>query len=94
MYQIAEAFHVTIPSIRGLLVRRGVELRVVVHTLRHEAFDSLTTEAKYWLGFLFADGTVSFRFPLSPTVGVALAERWPVDRAATQTPERLLDPTI
>ncbi|MFG1838289.1 hypothetical protein ACGFH8_07615 [Micromonospora sp. NPDC049175] len=60
---------------RGLLVRRGVAIRRVVHTLRHEAFDLLTPEACYWLGFLFADGCVTYRAGHLPQISVGLAQR-------------------
>ncbi|MCG5464032.1 hypothetical protein MED01_002195 [Micromonospora sp. MED01] len=60
---------------RGLLVRRGVALRRTVHTLRHDAFDLLTPEACYWLGFLFADGCVTYRTGHLPQVSVGLARR-------------------
>jgi hypothetical protein len=51
----------------------GVTLRF--HTLWHEAFDNLSPDAAYWIGFLFADGNVHFRAGYMPTVGVGLAAR-------------------
>ncbi|MFG3422219.1 hypothetical protein [Micromonospora sp. NPDC048063] len=76
--QLATAYGITEPSVRGLVLRRGVPLRRVVHTLRHDAFDELTPDACYWIGFLFADGSISYRRNHIPQISVGLAER---DRA-------------
>lgn len=73
--EVAKNFAITEPGMRGLLVRRGVELRRTVHTLRHDAFDVLTPEACYWLGFLFADGCVTYREGHLPQISVGLAQR-------------------
>lgn len=75
LLQLANAYGVTEPSIRGLLVRRKVPLRKVVHTLREDAFDRLTPEACYWIGFLFADGSVCYRQGHKPQISVGLAAR-------------------
>lgn len=72
--QVASAYGVTEPSIRGLVMRRGVH-RKIVHTLRHDAFDTLTPEGLYWIGFIFADGSISMRQGYLPTLSVNLAER-------------------
>ncbi|RKN46303.1 hypothetical protein [Micromonospora endolithica] len=72
---VAKMFGLTEPGMRGLLIRRGVVLRKVVHTLRHDAFDSLTPDACYWLGFLFADGCVTYRAGHLPQISVGLAAR-------------------
>ncbi|MEU8011995.1 hypothetical protein AB0B74_05250 [Micromonospora parva] len=73
--EVAKKFGFTEPGMRGLLVRRGVVLRKTVHTLRHDAFDLLTPEACYWLGFLFADGCVTYRAGHLPQISVGLAQR-------------------
>ncbi|MER7587201.1 hypothetical protein ABTW72_06660 [Micromonospora sp. NPDC127501] len=73
--EVAKNFGFTEPGMRGLLVRRGVVLRRTVHTLRHDAFDLLTPEACYWLGFLFADGCVTYRTGHLPQISVGLAQR-------------------
>lgn len=75
MAELAAAYGVTEPSVRGLLVRRGVVLRRTIHTLRDDAFDHLTPIACYWIGFLFADGSVSYRQGYMPQVSVGLAQR-------------------
>ncbi|SCE70405.1 Sigma-70, region 4 [Micromonospora haikouensis] len=72
---IAAAFGVSEPAVRGLLVRRNVLLRKVVHALRHDAFDYLNPDACYWIGFIFADGSVGYRPGYLPQVSVGLAER-------------------
>ncbi|MEW1584188.1 hypothetical protein AB0283_01890 [Micromonospora vinacea] len=73
--EVAKNFGLTEPGMRGLLIRRGAVLRRTVHTLRHDAFDLLTSEACYWLGFLFADGCVTYRAGHLPQISVGLAQR-------------------
>ncbi|MGK5737738.1 hypothetical protein [Micromonospora sp. URMC 103] len=73
--QLSTVYEVTEPAVRGLLLRRGVALRRVIRTLRHDAFDRLTPDACYWIGFLFADGCISYRPGHIPQISVALAER-------------------
>ncbi|MGW6497876.1 hypothetical protein [Nonomuraea angiospora] len=72
--RIAAAFKVSDMAILGVLRRRGVAIRGK-HSLREDAFDDLTADAAYWIGFLFADGTVHFREGLKPQIGVALSKR-------------------
>jgi hypothetical protein len=62
--ELATEFHVTPTTISHLLTVNNVPRRSLsrVHTLRHydiTPFHELTSEALYWLGFLFADGTIS-----------------------------------
>jgi len=59
MTELATSFGVSQPSVKGLLVRRGIPLRNKVITVRANAFDLLDEEACYWIGFLFADGSVA-----------------------------------
>ncbi|MER6587358.1 hypothetical protein [Micromonospora chalcea] len=73
--QIAAEFGVTAPAVRGLLTRRGIEIRSVSHGLRHDAFDNFDPETCYWIGFLFADGCVSYRPGHIPQISVGLAAR-------------------
>ncbi|MEU7616120.1 hypothetical protein AB0M91_04785 [Micromonospora rifamycinica] len=73
--QIATEFSVTVPAVRGLISRRGIEIPSVSQGLRHDAFDSLTPDACYWIGFLFADGCVSYRPGHMPQISIGLAER-------------------
>lgn len=75
MAQVATAYGITEPSVRSLLTLRGVAIRSVHHTLSHDAFDSLTADACYWIGFLFADGSVTARPGRAPQISVGLAER-------------------
>ncbi|MER6951999.1 hypothetical protein ABT294_49115 [Nonomuraea sp. NPDC000554] len=72
--RIAAAFEVSDMSIRGVLRRRGVVIRGK-HSLREDVFDDLSADGMYWIGFLFADGTVHFREGLKPQIGVALSAR-------------------
>jgi hypothetical protein len=77
--QIAPRFQVSVSTINNLLHRRNVVLRCVRDTstkyqLRHDAFDELTPDAAYWIGFLFADGSV-FGRGKSACVQARLSER-------------------
>jgi hypothetical protein len=61
--QIAQSCQVSVKTINRLLHRRNVVLRETStkRQLRHDAFDELTPDAAYWIGFLFADGSVNCR---------------------------------
>lgn len=77
--QIAPRFQVSVSTINNLLHRRNVVLRCMRDTstkyqLRHDAFDELTPDAAYWIGFLFADGSV-FGRGKSAYVQARLSER-------------------
>lgn len=73
--KIAEQHHVNAAGIRKLLKRHGVTLRTISETrqrlpLCEEAFDHLTPESAYWIGFLWGDGCVQdTRIQLSLTIG-------------------------
>lgn len=73
--RIAASFGVTAPSVRGLVSRKGILIPGVSHRLRHDAFDSFDSDACYWIGFLFADGCVSYRQGYMPQISLGLAER-------------------
>ncbi|MFF5172323.1 hypothetical protein ACFY3U_06775 [Micromonospora sp. NPDC000089] len=73
--QVSDHFGVSEPSVRGLVTRRGIEIRSVSHGLRHDAFDEPEPNADYWIGFLFADGCVSYRPGHIPQISVGLAAR-------------------
>ncbi|MFF5054454.1 hypothetical protein ACFY1S_14860 [Micromonospora sp. NPDC000663] len=75
MTEVAKKFGLTEPGMRGLLSRRGVVLRRTIHTLRHDAFDQMSPETCYWIGFLFADGCVTYRPNHLPQISVGLAQR-------------------
>lgn len=77
--RIAVAFNVHGATVRRVLRRHGVTIRgqreaQAVHPLRHDAFDVLTPDAAYWIGFLFADGSVVRNYRRSPVVSVGLSE--------------------
>lgn len=74
---LAASYGVTTPAIRSLLTRRSVRLRRPVRTLNEDVFDELTEEACYWIGFLFADGSVNSRpgATLKISVGLAIVDR-------------------
>lgn len=72
---LSTCYGVTEPSVRGLLLRRGVPIRSKRNFLRHDAFDTLTDDASYWIGFLFADGSVGARPGHTPQISISLAER-------------------
>lgn len=57
----------------GLLRSKSEARRIAmgIKFVRSDAFDILTPEALYWIGFLYADGSIEKNVP---TVGVSLAE--------------------
>lgn len=77
--QLSQEYGISSVAIIGILRRRGVEIRPQTlaqrkHKLWHEAFDKLTPKASYWIGFLFADGTVTRRTG-SPELALVLSEK-------------------
>lgn len=75
---LAAEFNVTVDTIREAVRRQGGAVRgfgIVQRPLRHDAFDDLTPEAMYWLGFLFTDGTVSRRDNGQDDVALVLQKR-------------------
>lgn len=77
---LAVSFGVCAGNIRTSLLRQGVALRdrsAARTTLTHwkEAFDVLTDTAKYWIGFLFADGSLYNTGVGTTILDVGIAER-------------------
>lgn len=76
---LASAFGIATTTVTNILKRHGVSMRRCGYPqipIWHEAFDELTPDAAYWIGFLFADGHVHQRKPeWAPEVIVALAAR-------------------
>jgi transposase len=73
--QIARQLQVSAPTVYYWLHRLGVILRESPGSqLRHDAFDELSPEAAYWVGFLFADGSVGRKRRSGP-ISVRLSER-------------------
>jgi transposase len=73
--QIARQLQVSAPTIYQWLHRFGVILRESPGSkIRHDAFDEITPDAAYWIGFLFADGSVG-RNRQSRLISVRLSER-------------------
>ncbi len=75
---LADYYQVSVPAICGLLDRRNVKRRSrkecgATCTLNHDAFAKLTPEACYWIGFLFADGTIVRRSG-SPEIAIVLGD--------------------
>lgn len=63
-------------TIGDLVCARGVQMPLgcpPTRTVDHAAFDVVTPESAYWLGFLFADGTVGKEEGKSPHVGMGLS---------------------
>jgi transposase len=58
--KIGQRLQVSASSVNIYLHRLGVALRgrPSRRQIRHDAFDELTPDAAYWIGFLFADGSV------------------------------------
>lgn len=62
--QIGQHLQVSASTVNRWLHRRGIILRGPREALtkcqvRHDAFDELTSDTAYWIGFLFADGSVT-----------------------------------
>ena len=79
MCQLAKQFHINKSGVSQLLHRRGVEIRPLAiakrsHSLRDDAFDELTEEARYWIGFLMADGCVHGKPEQTPRISLGVAE--------------------
>jgi len=60
---LARAFSVTVPTILKGVRQSGIAIRdssqaARRHGVNEEAFDHITEESAYWIGFLIADGTV------------------------------------
>ena len=77
--KIGQYLKVSPKTVNHWLHRCGVTLRGPRETstrcrLRHDAFDELTPGAAYWIGFLFADGSVGRRGQ-SGIVGLRVSER-------------------
>lgn len=82
--ELAKAYGVTKAAIRHLLITRDIPRRENTpelhrtYTCNHAYFDQpLDEERAYWIGFLLADGFVSYRKPGktgAPTIGMSLAE--------------------
>jgi len=77
--KIGQYLQVSPKTVNYWLHRCGVTLRGPRETstrcrLRHDAFDELTPGAAYWIGFLFADGSVRHRGK-SGIVGLRVSER-------------------
>jgi len=59
--EAAVAFNVGETTVNKILREAGVDLpkgRPPVYTVNHAAFDVITPESAYWIGFLFADGCI------------------------------------
>ena len=75
---IAGHFGVGMSQAGQVVDEAGVEMRTgrpPIHELDHGAFDVLTPECAYWIGFLFADGCVTQDRYGAPALVVGLAER-------------------
>ena len=76
---IAKSHGVTPPAISGLLRRMGIPMRDASAsrrkcTLNEAAFDALTPESLYWIGFIFADGCVFRKTATCACLTVRLSE--------------------
>ncbi len=57
--ELGEKYGVHSNSIRGILMRRGVERRLRTYAVNENYFHEINTEEKsYWFGFILADGNV------------------------------------
>jgi hypothetical protein len=60
---LSQSFGLSVQAVCNLLDRRGIERRTPAasarkYILNEQAFDTITEESAYWIGFLTADGTI------------------------------------
>ena len=77
---IGQSYGISSTAVCGLVKRRGIQRRSqseaqAKRSIRHDAFDVLTADAKYWCGFFAADGTVVARTDGSPEIALHVARR-------------------
>ncbi len=73
---VAAAYGVAPSTLSTVLRKHGVKVhfgRPQHHTLNHNAFDTVTPESAYWMGFLFADGRVHWSSPGAAIVRLQLS---------------------
>lgn len=74
----AGTFGFTVETARKLVKKRGVQLRIgrpPTCEVNHAAFDVLTPDVAYWMGFFWADGCVHQDAYGSPALILGLAEK-------------------
>jgi hypothetical protein len=74
-YRIADMYLTSRPTVCRILHQRGVTIRDASAAVRRlsineAAFDTLTPDAMYWIGFLYADGSISPRNELSLSLAI------------------------
>jgi len=72
--ELAQKHNISRPTLAGFLLGRGVDIYTRKSRVNTFAFDCIDTEEKaYWLGFLYADGSVS-HYKSSKRVELGLKE--------------------
>jgi len=76
-YQLADKYGISQPAVYKLLKRRAIILRSASDArrklmLNEYAFEQVTEESAYWIGFLMAVGTIIQRGPASVDIALAL----------------------
>lgn len=93
--ETAKIVGVSVESILRVLKSQNIRLpkgRPRVHETDDGAFDTLTAESLYWMGFLFADGCISEDDSGSPRLICALAEKDTAHLTKLQTFLRTTNP--
>ncbi len=76
---LAHKLGVSAPAICMWLRKRNIERRnrsdaATRHTLNEQAFDTITDESAYWIGFLMADGSINHRSG-APEIALVLSSK-------------------
>ena len=73
-YKLSKEFHIPATSICRLIRRSNIPVRSPLCLLNEDAFNIITEESAYWIGFLMADGCIHYHPGNAPYVSLTLAK--------------------